>query len=151
MPETTQIVVEGLDEMLDRLEKIAEGNYVRDVMVLMGKEIARHAGEYPPPSLANDPGNPLGRWYERGYGIRYASGGGRQTSEQLGKKWFVSPQQRAVVIGNTASYAPYVHSKDEQAAFHGERGWKVLEDEAEKWAPDIVRRIGDQIEEIWRR
>lgn len=57
--------------------------------------------------------------------------GNRYGSEQLGKRWNVKTLvvRIGVRIANLASYAPYVHG-DEQARFHGARGWRKLHETA---------------------
>jgi hypothetical protein len=145
-----EIHVDGLEELLNRLQEIQGGRYVKPALSAIGQSIRRRAGEYPPTTIANSPQNPTGRWYERGYGARYASGGGNPTSEMMNRRWYVRPEQWAVLIGNTASYSPYVHGQ-EQARFHGERGWKKVEEVAEEDLPELLDKLGDQIERIWSR
>lgn len=82
----------------------------------------------------------------------------RFTSQQLARKWTISQSMNVkgfgIMIENTATYAPYVHSRDgvgvkKQTAFHKLTGWPTLEDVAEKHLPDIVtgvqRAIGDAL------
>jgi hypothetical protein len=75
--------------------------------------------------------------------------GGRKTSESLGRKWTVATRDSgwSVLIGNNASYSPYVHDAEEQASFHAARGWvtdqQVLDQEKDyvlKFVMDGIRR-----------
>jgi len=150
MPDMVQIHVEGLEQLLDRMREIGAGRFIPTALKAIGESIKKEAGKYPPASGANDPGNPLGRWYERGYGVRYAGGGGNPTSQMMNRKWYVRPEQWAVLVGNTATYSPYVHG-EQQVDFHGERGWKKVGDVAEAALPELLDKLGDQIERIWAR
>jgi hypothetical protein len=102
---------------------------------------------YPAATEANSPGNPTGKWYERGYGPRWrrkdGSIGGAKTSQMLGRRWGIRPMGRiGTLLGNTASYAPFVHGQEEQAAFHGRRGWRTDRGVIEKLLRNgTVRRI----------
>jgi hypothetical protein len=93
-------------------------------------QVENEIAPYPPATEANSPGNPKGKWYERGYGPRWqrkdGSVGGSKTSQMLGRRWGIRPFGRiGTLVGNTATYAPFVHSQEDQAAFHGRRGWKT--------------------------
>jgi len=105
---------------------------------------------YAPSSGANTAGrSPY--WYQRGFGVKYPGGGGRQTSQTLGRKWSLeSAGPTSVNIINTASYAPYVHLAEYQAWFHAERGWKTDEDaQREIIEGGIAQQImSDRINEV---
>lgn len=97
---------------------------------------------YPPVTAANDPGNPTGRWYERGKGGYYRRKDGSvvkySESENLSAKWGIKRIGRwGAQLGNIASYAPYVHAKDKQARWMARIGW--VTDEA---AVAVVVRSG---------
>ena len=50
--------------------------------------------------------------------------GGRKTSETLGRRWGVERRGTiGAVLGNIATYSPYVHDEEKQAKYHGRRGW----------------------------
>ena len=78
---------------------------------------------YPPTTAANREPYP---YYERGYGMRYKGpskyeGG----SERYGTQWNVKASAYKVVMGNRASYAPYL--TDDKLQNKGLRaGWKKL-------------------------
>ena len=111
-------------------------------------EVKREVAEYPLSSEANIPrgfvskGN--NRWYERGYGPRWArkdgSIGGRKTSEMLNRSWRMRKAfagSTGTLLGSKASYSPVVHHHAEQAAIHKRRGWKT-----DKAAVEKVRSSG---------
>lgn len=86
---------------------------------------------YPPATAANKPGSEPGdRWYKRGTGgFRINSAGQAvQTSESegLGRRWSIRPAGRVGhMVGNPASYAPYVLSADKQTKAFKRIGWKT--------------------------
>ncbi len=83
---------------------------------------------YPPATGGNSPSNPTGRWYERGYGPRWrrkdGSVGGRKTSQMLGRQWGIRASGAwGQIVGNRATYAPYVHAEGQQARVHRAHRW----------------------------
>lgn len=93
-------------------------------------EVQGAIAPYPPSTIANSPGNPSGRWYERGYGPRWrtaAGVNGRKTSQTLGRRWAVKQRGTGATVGNSATYAPFLHSKERQVRWAGTRGWQTDE------------------------
>ena len=94
-----------------------------------------------------------GRWYQRGYGQKWALKGGgangRKTSESLGQRWTVKSNaaRLSAIIGNNASYSRYVHDAQQQARFHSARGWVTDEEAIEKELPAIERMLKQQIDD----
>lgn len=85
---------------------------------------------YPPESAANQPKPYPGRWYQRGFGSKWALKGGgsngRQTSEHLGDNWAVADQGAiGATITNTTSYAAVVQSAAKQPEYHRRHGWRT--------------------------
>jgi hypothetical protein len=131
---------EGLEPILEKLDKLGKLTQLAEpIFQGVGEDIRNAASPYPPETEANVP--KPGGWYERGYGPRWLGGkGGRQTSQNLSTKWFVKPSSSFVDVGNIATYAPYVHG-EEQAWFHGPRGWKKLKETAEELRPKILEGL----------
>ncbi len=97
--------------------------------------LQRDLQEYPPPRP--------GSRYVRGRGMADADGVVRRlTSEQLGKRWTtkVSASSTELVgtVGNNASYAPFVQSRQFQARVHRGR-WPTDASVMNRNAPAIVR------------
>lgn len=97
-----------------------------------------------------------GRWYERGYGTRWYSRGklqGRRTSQTLGRRWTISERNQGFtqVVGNNASYGPFVHSHERQAWFHRRRGWKTDEQVIEEESDTIVEFVEAEIRKVLSR
>ena len=147
MPES----IKGMSKLLRKLKTIEELRGAKRGLKAGALHVKGKIDEYPPSTTANSPGNPTGRWYERGWGSRYKRLDGvvtgKKTSETLGRKWTTAEQNAGLtqVIGNNASYAPYVHDAEEQAKIHGDRGWKtdeqVLREEGDKVLQFIQREV----------
>lgn len=139
------VKVEGAEELIAKLAEL-KGVSTSLIWDGIGQDITQEVRPYPGPAPAKD-----GRWYQRGYGPRWkrkdGSTGGYKTSEQLGQQWRQQVAADSVTIENLASYAPFVHGK-EQAGFHGDRGWRKLTETAREMIPRIVAGIEAQIRRI---
>lgn len=146
------VKLKRLDPLLKKLARIGKLEGAAPAIQAAGLHIKGAIAEYPPASEANSPSNQ--RWYERGYGSRWrrkdGTIGGRATSETLGRRWTVESEANGLraVVGNNASYGPYVQSAERQARFHSARGWKtdaqVIEEESEtvlEFVQDAVREL----------
>lgn len=156
MPDPLTIEIKGLDVLLKAFEKfpkeIARG------MSQAGHEAANEVldetvglRDYPPETDANMPRTIAGTnrvlpWYQRGYGTRYIGGGGRKTSENLGKQWYVKREGYKARIGNRASYAKYVHGDDTQAKAMAKIGWKKLFATFEKKKAKITKIYQEMVD-----
>ena len=150
------IKIAGLDELQRKLGadfRPAMRGATRAIAAELQGEIA----PYPPTTEANRPRSDIATrralpWYERGYGTRYllkgGGMGGRKTSETLGRRWGIERRGSiGSVLGNIASYSPYVHSEEKQAKFHGRWGWVTDEDAVKKVERDgtIKRIVSDAV------
>jgi hypothetical protein len=103
--------------------------------------------EYPPMSSGNMPGAYPKKWYVRGKGPHWALKGGgihfRRTSEVLGKRWThkIFNDGLSAVVGNNASYAPYVQSREHQPPWHKAHGWNTAENVVETENDEVIKRI----------
>jgi hypothetical protein len=147
-----KVTIKGMDKLLRKLKTVEELRGARRGLQAGAVHIKDIFRKYPPETAANASQNPSGRWYERGYGPRWRrkddSWGGRQTSETLSKKWAISERAGGLqqVIGNNASYAPYVHDADEQAKFHGDRGWKTDKEVIEEEGEEVLKFVQHEVE-----
>ena len=139
--------IKGMNKLLRKLDTVAKLRGAKRGLKSGALHVKGKIAKYPPSTTANSPGNPTGRWYERGYGPRWlrkrkGGVGGRKTSETLGRKWATASLNSGLTqrIGNNASYAPYVHDAEKQAKIHGQRGWKTDE--------QVLREEGDQVLEF---
>ena len=103
----------------------------------IGEQVRGKIAVYPP----KRPPATRGRWYQRGYGPRWrrkdGSIGGRKTSEQLGQRWTTRQKGTGAVVGNAASYSPFVQNEEKQAAVHRAAGWMT-----DKKAVEAVQSSG---------
>lgn len=87
----------------------------------------------------------------------------RYTSQRLGTQWYVAHgidrNEASVVIGNRATYAPFVQARDgvggnaklHQQLYHRATGWLTLEDALERQMPQIKADIRAAIRDITGR
>jgi len=159
----TVMEVERLDELLDALEQSPElaEQYLRLAMQLSLLAIEGRVSVYPPATEANRPrpfvsgGGSDNRWYERGYGPRWArkdgTVGGRKTSRFLGRQWItqVNVVEEGIegVMGNSTPYAEYVQGR-EQARFHARRGWLTLDDAVAQSEEDIAAAVSTAADKL---
>lgn len=120
------IKIEGLDRLQRRFNRNLKPAF-RRASLATAEVIRDKIAKYPPATIANSTANPGGRWYQRGYGPRWArkdgSVGGRKTSEQLGQSWTSKQKGIGAIVGTKVSYAPFVQAASFQAGFHRGRGW----------------------------
>jgi hypothetical protein len=140
--------IKGMEELIKKLEKLGKMSKVHAGLRAAGMYVKGKIAIYPPATAANQPGS--GSWYQRGWGIRYAGGGGKQTSEQLGKKW-TSKYDKAkfeVIIGNNASYARFVQGpKGTQSKAMKKIGWTSID----TIAKEETKRVQEYVFEAVRR
>jgi hypothetical protein len=142
------VKVEGLERINNLLGGITRE--LEDTIAAAGEEagnmILRTQGlqNYPPATAANAPPTP---YYIRGRGTQI--GGVRVpeynnlSSKRLGTRWTVTSSGMRTRIGNSASYAPFVHG-EVQAWFMAAHGWLKLSDTAQSKLPEIT-----QIYQAW--
>ena len=144
------VQVQGLEALQRKIGGLATLRTVRVGLKASASHVKGKIARYPPATIANSPGNPAGRWYERGYGPKWQTRAGihgRKTSETLGRRWTISEQDNGMtqVIGNNVSYGPYVQG-EKQARFHQARGWKTVQDVAESENDEVLRFVQREID-----
>ena len=142
-------VIKGLDKVIAKLEKVGQPGALKKPMTKSVAHLHDKIAKYPPASSANSPGSGYS-WYERGYGTRTRTGRGYPTSETLGRRWTheVSADGKRGVVGNNASYGPYVQSFEKQASFHKSRGWKTDADVVDEEDKKVKGFFEDAIQDI---
>ena len=144
--------IKGLDELLSKIDSLAGMYAIKTGLKAAGMHVKGKIAEYPSESEANMPRTVAGTgtvlpWYERGFGTRYIGGGGRQTSETLGRKWtrkFIMGGL-GILIGNNVSYGDYVQGI-RQVGFHAARGWKTTDQVAEEETNTVIKFLKDHID-----
>ena len=120
-----EIVIRNMDELEKKLDDVGNASYMEGAMTAALSLLKDDAAEYPPENIANIPYQR--RWYERNYGPKWmrrdGTVGGIAASEMLGKSWTTRVKNRGLlgVLGNKASYGPFVQDKERQAGFHRAR------------------------------
>jgi hypothetical protein len=145
--------IKGMDELIRKIDTVTKMKGAKRGLKAGAEHIEGTIKEYPRKTMANNPDNPTGRWYERGYGPRWKRKrkqgiGGRKTSETLRAQWSTKSRAGGLqqVIGNSASYSKYVHSEEDQAGFHGDRGWKTDEQVLDSEGDKVLNFIKHEIE-----
>lgn len=144
------VEIRGLDKAIKKLGKLDKGALKRP-MTKATAHLHDKIAKYPAATSANTPpGNNGYSWYERGFGTRTVTGQAFPTSETLGRRWTteVGADGTRGVVGNNASYGPYVQSAEKQAAFHARNGWLTDATVAEQEAPVVVGFFEDEIKEL---
>lgn len=144
------IEIKGLEALREKLRALASGKYLDGVLRAAQRRLLNELGQYPPPSAANRPKPAPGRWYERGYGPRWArrgGAGGVPTSEKLGSSWVGRVSGEGLVIANRASYAPIVMGARRQSGLHRRRGWRRVDEiaaaEGGRIEADLVKAVNE--------
>lgn len=72
-------------------------------------------------------------------------------SETLGRKWTIRDRDDGLtaVVGNNASYGPYVQDRDEQSLYHQKSGWVTVQDVREDEGPVVRDLMGQAIRSAW--
>ena len=153
MPDVV-ISLQGQRETLNKLNSLAQLQALKPFVRAAGLHVKSKVAEYPPSSEANAPGPYPAKWYERGYGPKWALKGGgihgRKTSQTLGRRWSIEMRDAGLTaaIVNHVAYGPYVQDRTTQRWFHKARGWKTIQDAVEEceklittWLLVAVNRI----------
>jgi len=149
-----EVKLEGLDEAIKKLGKLAGVEVTGVALQRFAQEIKLRAVPYPPEGDWNRPGSYPKRWYQRLFGPRWALAGGgvhgRNTSERMQQQWVVEPRGAlSYAIGNRASYADFVVG-EQQAGFHAAHGWKKLEEVVKENMDLWPRFLSEEIEKVLR-
>lgn len=142
--------IKGMNQLLRRLTSIKELRGAKRGLKAGALYIKGKIAIYPPSSEANTPNQR--RWYERGYGPKWmrkdGSIGGKKTSQTLGRRWTMESQNAGLtqVVGNNATYAPYVQSAEKQASFHAARGWKTDEQVIDEEGPTVLNYVKSEVD-----
>ena len=146
----TMIDVKGLDQLIDKLETVAQLKTVKTGIKAGTEHVKGKMAIYPKESAANRPGPYPKRWYQRGAGARWArvSGGvgGINSSEKLRQSWGIKMRDGGFtgVVGNDTTYGIFVQG-ERQASFHKRRGWKTTEMIAKSEGPRVRELIAKAI------
>jgi hypothetical protein len=135
--EAINIKIEGLDKLIKKLgmwDSIITDT-LQAASIEASNEVLNTQGlrAYPPETAANRPPEP---YYIRGRGTQYKSKNDGK-SERYGTQFYTISSGYSATIGNRASYAEYLTSKDDQAEHMAKLGWRKLWDVAMEKQPKI--------------
>ena len=153
MPSGATIEIEGLDELIRKLDDLKQLRKVHAGIQAAALYVKGKIAQYPDKSSANFPSGPGSSWYERNKGTWYWRKRDNTkvnygNSEMLGKSWTIKYNQSKfeAIVGNDTSYGIFVQGS-KQASFHKRRKWKTVETVAkeetrlvQKYVFDAVRR-----------
>ena len=130
------IEIKGIEELSAKFSKVQRNDILYPPMERAVTRIHNFMYKYPPQK------NPASR-YKRGSGWMNKDGVVTNlTSEELGQKWTTKIERKSDglvgKVGNNASYAPLVQSKQFQARIHRD-WWQTDEDAINRFSGPIVR------------
>lgn len=146
------IKLKGNTDLIRGFVSLRQFRQVKAAISAAGVHIKGVIAKYTESSSGNAPGPYPKRWYERGYGPRWARAaggvGGSKTSETLGRKWTTRARNNGfgVVVGNNVSYGPFVQGEETQNLYHKSRGWMTDQDVIDQEGPHVEKLIGQAIE-----
>ncbi len=143
--------IKGMNKLIRKLDTVAKLKGAKRGLKSGAEHVEGTIKEYASKSEANVPKS-HGRWYERGWGTKYrrldGTVTGKKTSEVLRSKWSTKSRNSGLtwIVGNNASYAEFVHDAEEQAGFHGDRGWKTDEEVLKSEGDEVLKFIQHEVE-----
>ena len=144
MSDPIVLEIKGLDRIIAGLEKFPRQiiRYMQAAGRESGSEVIMTQGlkQYPPEGEGNREPYPF---YIRGRGTQTSPGRNDRRSERYGTQFHVEPSGYGVIIGNRASYAPYLAGEYEQSRKAAIIGWRRL--------IDVARQKIAIIEQIYQR
>jgi len=122
--------IEGLDEAIDRLDKLSRGQWVKRPLAEYGRAVQAASAPY-----VTAPANSS---YRR--------------TGTLGHNWYTTQRESQVEIGNRAPYSGWVQQRATQAWMHRQHGWHTVEDRAEASKQKLVfiRAVHREVENMFR-
>lgn len=147
------VELRGLKELLERIHSLEDLRWLRDGIAAAAVNLKGKIAEYPPA------GSFAGRYnlkthkkmghYMRGLGWVSATGRLSKSSEGLSTRWAVNFENDGLraVIGNNASYGPWVQDRYSQTTIHRARGWKTVQDVSEQEAERVSAMLKNYLEQ----
>lgn len=147
--------ITGDAELRRKLAKLKDISQIYPALFEAAIHVKGKVSQYPPSTSANQPGGPGSQWYQRGWGTKWkrkdGSEGGSQTSEDLGPSWTAKGEQgKRVIIGNDASYGPYVQGPSKQARALKAIGWKTTDTVVKEEEVYVLNQIKKRVDIILR-
>ena len=157
---TARIVIKGLDELAVKFDKIGQLDGVKAAMKNAGDHLKGEISIYPGRKHVTI--QSMGGWksdkQRRFFFAALRSGdiqvpyrrGQSPGSEDLGQRWTVATRKQGleVIVGNNASYGPFVQSHDGQSKMMKVIGWKTDQQVLDENKGKVVEYIRDAIVKI---
>jgi hypothetical protein len=150
----------SISRLLKSITNLQQLKPVKGAVRASALHIEGEMKKYPPKTAANQSGPYPKRWYERGYGPRWAKAGGgvggRPTSETLGRKWTIAitNQGLSAQVGNNVKYGPYVQGSEgdkKQTITHRDNGWLTDQDVIDNEGQYVNDLIAEAVEDALER
>ena len=155
---TTQIVIKGLDELTEKFDKIGQLDGVKAAMKNAGDHMEDAMKVYPAKPhfqhrwpFVSDKQRRYFFWALKQGKIEVPYRRGQSPgSEDLGQRWTVATRDQGftVIVGNNASYGPFVQSHDSQSKMMKVIGWKTDQQVLDENKGEVVEYIRDAIVKI---
>jgi len=156
MAANAHIRIEGMNELLKRIDSVQKLKFVKSAMLAGAGLMQGYIATYPS-TLANYT-NPLlsGKTEEaarmrRGFFARLRSGkievpyrrGQSPGSQKLGPSWKVKTRNYGLtaVVGTSVKYARRVQDRKNQTIGHGKTGWVTVQDVAEQHWREVIDKV----------
>ena len=157
---TTQIVIKGLDELVEKFDNIGSLKGVKAAMKNAGTHLKGEISRYP--GRKHITIQQAGGWksdkQRRWFFAALRSGeievpyrrGQSPGSEDLGQRWTVTTRNQGftVIVGNNASYGPFVQAHDSQSRMMKVIGWKTDQQVLDENKHEVVGYLEDAIKKI---
>ena len=150
MPEGVEVKIEGMDELIKKLDKLGKMSTIHAGMKAAANILKGLMTVYPDETAANFPDGPGSSWYQRGKGSLYwrirdnARVSYGKKSEVLSSKWTMkyNESKSEATIGTNVSYAKFVQGpKGTQAKAMAKIGWRGVDVVANKELPRIQEML----------
>ena len=147
------IDLDGLDEVLARLERVGSLAPLRAGVAAAALQIKGYIARYPPKRPREmrftDRQRRFFFWALRQGIIEVPYQRGQSPgSEDLSQRWTIKLRQHGLtaIVGNNASYVRYVQDRDRQSSYH-KGNWQTAQDVAERHAAEVTNIIRLAIEQ----
>lgn len=148
---STDIEITGLDALQRKLGNLVADATINRAIKASAVHLKGKVSKYP----ANQPPANPRIWYVRGFGSKWrrkdGSIGQRQSSETLGKRWTIRTGNRWAVVGNNASYGPYVQDPQRQTKVMARRNWKTTAQVSAEERDKIMSFFVAEIRKAWNK
>jgi transcriptional regulator with PAS, ATPase and Fis domain len=140
------ITIEGADELVAKLTRVAQMNRVRAVIAQQGAMLVRYLRKYPSkvyspnPLIKTDDRVRRGFFYRLNHGMISVP---YKRTRKLANSWAVSQglDGFSVTVSNNMSYADLVQGQDAQVTRHKWSGWVTEKGALDLKKPEIIANI----------